>query len=91
MASVYDLESAFDPTQPATMALRRALDGSADRNSIDDLLFLERWEMCPQPGAAWALRVAQLRRANPRLAAEIRAELQRGRPLTGPERDSLAR
>jgi hypothetical protein len=35
------------------------------------------------------LRVAQIRRANPALAAEIRAELKRGRPLTGQERAAL--
>jgi hypothetical protein len=61
-------------------------DGSAE----NDLMFLERWEMAPAPGAGAALRVAQIRRANPRLAAEIRDELRRGRPLTEPERDALA-
>jgi hypothetical protein len=71
------------------MALRRVLAQSADRRSAEDLLFLERWEMMPLPGAASALRVAQLRRANPVLAAEIRAELKYGRPLTGAERAAL--
>ena len=38
-----------------------------------------RWEMCPQPGTALALRVQQIRRANPELAAAIRAELSQAR------------
>jgi hypothetical protein len=38
-------------------------------------LFLERWEICPLPGSAAALRVSQIRRANPELAAAIRSEL----------------
>jgi hypothetical protein len=78
----------YDPT-PCTVALRRVLDDTNDRNSVDDLLFLERWEMYPMPGTAWALRVAQIRRANPVLAAEIRAELKRGRPLSYAERAAL--
>jgi hypothetical protein len=46
-----------------------------DAASTADLLFLERWEINPEPGTAAALRIAQLRRANPALAAEIRAEI----------------
>jgi len=46
-----------------------------DAASASDLLFLERWEISPEPSAAAALRVGQLRRANPSLAAEIRAEV----------------
>jgi hypothetical protein len=79
----------YDTAFPCTTALRRALDDTNDPRSTDDLLFLERWEMYPIPGAAFALRVAQIRRANPALAAEIRAELKRGRPLTGQERAAL--
>lgn len=41
------------------------------------------------PGAGFMLRVGQLRRANPGLAAEIRDELRRGRPLTPAERAAL--
>ena len=50
-----------------------------DVSSTSDLLFLERWELTPLPGAAAARRVGQLRRANPQLAAEIRAELAAAR------------
>ena len=54
-----------------------------------DLLFLEAWEIQPRPEVGIALRVHQIRRANPLLAAEIRAELKRGRPLTETERAVL--
>jgi hypothetical protein len=60
---------------PRTAALRRVLDRAEDPRLTDDLLYLEAWEMHPAPGPAAALRVGQIRRANPRLAAEIRAEL----------------
>ena len=43
----------------------------------------------PSAGAGIALRVHQIRRANPALAAEIRAELKHGRPLTEAERADL--
>jgi hypothetical protein len=66
-----------DPqTGACTEALRRVLPQIRDQASAADLLFLERWEMYPLPGAAAALRVVQLRRANPELAAEIRAEVR---------------
>lgn len=61
---------------PRTAALRQALPAIRDHASAADLLFLERWEFSPQPGAAAALRVTQLRRANPELAAAIRAEVK---------------
>ncbi len=67
--------AAFDHATPCTTALRRVLAEVRDRASAADLLFLERWEMSPQPGAATALRVTQIRRANPELAAAIRAEI----------------
>ena len=60
---------------PFTATLRRVLPAIRDQASARDLLFLERWEICPLPGAAVALRVSQIRRANPELAAAIRAEL----------------
>jgi len=60
---------------PLTRAVRRALSAVQDAASTADLLFLERWEINPEPGSAAALRVGQLRRANPALAAEIRAEV----------------
>jgi hypothetical protein len=40
-------------------------------------MFLEAWEICPTFGIGAVLRVGQIRRANPALAAEIRAELSR--------------
>ncbi len=76
---------------PQTEAVRRVLQRLRDHTSQADLLFLERWELRPLPGSAAALRVGQIRRANPTLAAEIRAELSRGRPLTAAERDALRR
>jgi hypothetical protein len=73
-----------------TVALRRVLEQVRDEVSAADLLFLERWELTPLPGTAAALRIGQLRRANPALAAEIRAEVRHGRPLTDAERELLA-
>lgn len=58
-----------------TEALRRALGAVRDENSAADLMFLEDWELSATPGVAAALRASQIRRANPVLAAEIRAEL----------------
>jgi hypothetical protein len=72
--------------RPLTLAVTRALSTLRDPASAADLLFLERWEISPLPGTAAALRVGQIRRANPALAAEIRAELARRRPSSSPER-----
>ncbi len=72
-----------------TEALRLALQAVRDEASFADLLFLEQWERSPMPGAAAARRIVQLRRANPSLAAAIRAEVKRGRPLTDGERAAL--
>jgi hypothetical protein len=66
-------------TLPRTEAVRRALRTYQDERSAWDLLFLEAWEMDPSPGAAAALRVGQIRRANPELAAEVRAEVASAR------------
>jgi hypothetical protein len=60
---------------PHTMTLQHIFSKTHDRRTMDDLLFLERWEICPLPGPAAALRVSQIRRANPELAATIRREL----------------
>ena len=65
--------------QPLTIAVRQALAEFRDQRLVGDLLFLERWEMAPVPGAAAALRMAQIRRANPELAAAVRAEVARAR------------
>jgi hypothetical protein len=74
---------------PRTEALRRALQIFGDRQSAADLMFLENWEAQPRPSLAAAFRVHQIRRANPALAAEIRAELAHGRPLSADERAAL--
>ena len=72
-------ETLPDFTQAQTQAVRRALARSLDHTLLADLLFLERWEMAPIPGPAAALRVAQIRRANPDLAEQVRAEVARAR------------
>ncbi len=81
-----DDNAQFSPL-PQTAALRRVLPDISDNTSAADLIYLERWEFDPLPGAAAALRVAQIRRANPVLAAQIRAEVEAFRrppPLIGP-------
>jgi hypothetical protein len=60
---------------PRTDAVRRVLRSIRDETIAADLLFLEAWEANPVPTIAAALRIGQIRRANPALAAEIRAEL----------------
>ncbi len=64
-----------DFSKPLTRAVRRAVAAVRDHTARADLLFLERWELAPVPGAAAALRISQIRRANPALAAAVRAEL----------------
>lgn len=77
--------------EPArTEAVRRALDAARDHTATEDLLFLEAWETHTLPDVSAALRAYQIRRANPVLAAELRAELKHGRPLTPQERGVLA-
>jgi hypothetical protein len=68
-----------DFNRAQTEAVRRALAGTRDHAVLADLLFLERWEMGPIHGPAAALRAAQIRRANPHLAEQIRAEVARAR------------
>ncbi len=65
--------------RPVTNALREALSQTLDQRCAEDLIYLESWEREPMPGVAAALRILQLRRANPHLAAAIRAELGTGR------------
>jgi hypothetical protein len=48
-----------------------------DEAAAADLLFLEHWQTQPYPGIAACLRASQIRRANPALAEEIHAELNR--------------
>jgi hypothetical protein len=62
---------------PRTEALRRALQQLTDDAAAADLLFLEYWQMQRGLDIAANLRASQIRRANPALAAEIYAELNR--------------
>jgi hypothetical protein len=68
-------QPAIEPALPCTAALRGAIPTIGDTSAVEDLLFLERWEIAPEPGMGAALRVQQIRRANPELAAAIRAEI----------------
>lgn len=61
---------------PYTLAVREALQGVNDSALKADLLFLEAWEMHPSSHLGVTLRASQIRRANPRLAAAIDAELK---------------
>jgi hypothetical protein len=61
---------------PFTLAVREALRGVNDSALEADLLFLEAWEMHPSSNLGVTLRASQIRRANPRLAAAIDAELK---------------
>lgn len=67
-----------------TEALQRVLAQPMHRSAVADYLFLEAWEREPSDNAGVALRIGQIRRANPQLADEIRAqvkaELKRNRP-----------
>lgn len=76
---MFDPAVRLDINRAQTEAVRRAVAGSRDHRLLADLLFLERWEMMPIPGPAAALRAAQIRRANPALAAQVRAEVARAR------------
>lgn len=82
-------DHASAPVAPRTRALRRALGAACDACAQSDLLFLETWEAAPNRQLGATLRAHQIRRANPVLAAEIRAELSTGRPLTQSERAAL--
>ena len=62
-----------------TDAVRRVLNEISDPTVIADLLFLEAWESGPMSSIAATMRAAQIRRANPELAAQIRKETQRMR------------
>lgn len=73
-----------------TEAVRRALSASRDAVTASDLLFLEAWEAAPMADVAATLRAGQIRRANPTLADEIRAELSGKRLLSETERATLA-
>jgi len=60
---------------PRTEAMRRALSVQPDLRALPDLVFLEGFEMNGTASVAAVLRAHQIRRANPTLAADLRAEL----------------
>ncbi len=62
---------------PYTEAVRRMLQSPNSAGLEADLLFLEAWEMEPSSNLGSALRVSQIRRANPGLVEEISKELKR--------------
>jgi hypothetical protein len=53
--------------------LLQALEHNHDDSATSDLLFLMAWEVRPTSDVGVVLRIAQIRRANPVLAAELRA------------------
>jgi hypothetical protein len=53
------------------------LDEVTNARAAADLLFLEPWDANSVFSVATVLRASQVRRANPCLAAAIRAELRR--------------
>jgi hypothetical protein len=61
---------------PFTLAVREALQSINNSQAENDLLLLEAWEMQPSPNLGVTLRVSQIRRANPGLAAAIEVELK---------------
>ena len=56
-------------------AIRRVLALPLDPSAVEDMLFWEAWERDPDPDPGAVLRVTQLRRAHPTLAAAIRKEV----------------
>ncbi len=64
--------------RPRTQAVVRALHTQHAARALDDLLFFEAWERNPSNELGTLLRAAQIRRANPGLAAAIQAELKAG-------------
>ncbi len=74
-----------------TTTIAQALATTHSHTASDDLLFLEAWEYSTNPGLADMLRAAQIRRANPALAAALRAEIQSTRLRSQPEHPHLSR
>jgi hypothetical protein len=79
MPDTSEASTAPDLLRPLTVAGRRAIVELGGAAAAADVLFVERWEISPTPGAAAALRFGQIRRANPDLVAAIRAELEKAR------------
>jgi hypothetical protein len=67
---------------PQTDALRRVLANQLSTSAVADYLFLEAWERDPSDRPGVALRIGQIRRANPALAAAIRTEIGHDRAQT---------
>ncbi len=63
---------------PRTQAVQRALRAAPPPGAAADLLCLETWKIDAPRDLATMLRVRQIVRANPDLAAEIDAELAAG-------------
>jgi hypothetical protein len=59
--------------------LLKALEHYHDDSATSDLLLLMAWEVRPTSDLGVVLRIAQIRRANPVLAAELRAREAAGR------------
>jgi hypothetical protein len=58
-------------------AVREALERYHDDSATSDLLLLMAWENRPMSNLGTVLRIAQIRRANPVLAAELRTSRDR--------------
>jgi hypothetical protein len=58
-------------------ALREALERYHDDSATSDLLLLMAWENRPTSNLSAVLRIAQIRRTNPVLAAELRTSRDR--------------
>lgn len=64
-------------------ALLQALEQYHDDTATSDLLFLMAWEIRPASDIGIILRIGQIRRANPVLAAELRAHEAASREWRG--------
>ncbi len=72
--SGWDVAGATAVSLARTDTVRRALRHISDASAAD-LLFLEHWEIDGPAAVSATLRASQIRRANPELAAALRAEL----------------
>jgi hypothetical protein len=61
---------------PKTAVVRELMAAKHDPALLADLLFLERWEAAPAQNTGSVLRLAQIRRALPDVAAAVRAEMK---------------
>lgn len=77
------------PRVAHTNAVHRVLAQAVDRAAREDLFFLEDWEEQPVLSLDSLLRVRQIQLAQPALAAEVRAEINRRRHAGPAQTDSL--